>query len=101
MIAQLDDGDGWAPLGLVGQRLANLVTDFAPRTYGHAKLSELVKEPGSFEVKNETACGIYIRCNLSTEQPTEATEAPARPTRRCNPSGIALFRACVRGCRAW
>jgi OST-HTH/LOTUS domain len=32
-IAQLDDEDGWVPLGRVGHRLAELASDFDPRTY--------------------------------------------------------------------
>ena len=85
VIAQLDDGDGWVPLGMVGQRLANLVSDFDPRTYGHAKLSDLVKQSGAFEVKNEKARGIYIRSNPNTEQPAETPDAPEAPGLNSNP----------------
>lgn len=50
-IAQLDDEDGWVPLGGVGNRLAILASDFDPRTFGYAKLSTLVEKTGAFEVR--------------------------------------------------
>src|SRR3954447_25448488 len=42
VIAQMDSDDGWVHLGEVGKRVTNLAPDFDPRTYGHAKLSDLV-----------------------------------------------------------
>jgi hypothetical protein len=53
MIAQMSDDDGWVGLRGVGQRLANLAPDFDPRTYGAAKLGDLVAKTGAFEVKRE------------------------------------------------
>jgi uncharacterized LabA/DUF88 family protein len=69
-IAQLDDEDGWVPLDLVGRRLADLASDFDPRTYGHAKLGDLVKKSGAFEVKHEKARGMYIRSKPSNQKLT-------------------------------
>jgi hypothetical protein len=61
-IAQLDDGDdGWVALGRVGQRLAILASDFDPRTYGQAKLGDLVEQTGGFDVSRNDAGGVYIR----------------------------------------
>ncbi|CAN7264065.1 NYN domain-containing protein [Phenylobacterium sp. LjRoot225] len=61
-IAQLDDGDdGWVTLGRVGQRLAILASDFDPRTYGQAKLGDLVEQAGGFDVSRNDAGGVYIR----------------------------------------
>ena len=60
-LAQLDDEDGWVSLGRVGRLLANLASDFDPRTYGHAKLSDMVKATGDFEMKRDDAGGISIR----------------------------------------
>lgn len=60
-IAQLDDEDGWVHLSGVGQRLAVLATDFDPRTYGHKKLSDLIKATGAFDVKQESGRGMHIR----------------------------------------
>jgi len=41
-IMQMETEDGWVGLGAVGQRLANIASDFDPRTYGYRKLSDLV-----------------------------------------------------------
>jgi hypothetical protein len=61
VIAQMDDEDGWVGLGGVGQRLANLAPDFDPRTYGHAKLGDLVRKTGAFEVDRPEGRGVRIR----------------------------------------
>jgi hypothetical protein len=61
-IAQLDDDDdGWVALGRVGQRLAILASDFDPRTYGQAKLGDLVEQAGGFDVSRNDSGGVYIR----------------------------------------
>ena len=57
----MDDEDGWVSLGGVGQRLANLAPDFDPRTYGHVKLSDLVRKSGAFEVEQPPDGGLRIR----------------------------------------
>jgi NYN domain/OST-HTH/LOTUS domain len=61
VIAQMDDEDGWVGLGGVGQRIANLAPDFDPRTYGHAKLGDLVRATGFFEVDRLEGRGVRIR----------------------------------------
>ncbi|WP_132088585.1 NYN domain-containing protein [Caulobacter sp. BK020] len=62
-LAQLDvdDGGGWTPLGRVGQQLAILAPDFDPRTYGHAKLRDLVAKVGLFEIRTTEAGALQIR----------------------------------------
>ena len=60
-ISQLDDENGWVALGRVGQRLAILATDFDPRSYGQAKLGDLVDKTGAFEVRRNDTGGVYIR----------------------------------------
>lgn len=50
-IEGLEEDDGWYALGVVGQHVFNLASDFDPRTYGSAKLSDLVKKTGMFDVK--------------------------------------------------
>src|SRR5882724_2060644 len=42
-IAQMETEGGWVGLRAVGQRLANVVSDFDPRTYGFRNLSDLVR----------------------------------------------------------
>lgn len=75
-IAQLADEDGWVPLGGVGQRLAALASDFDPRTYGHAKLSDLVEKSGAFEVRRGEGGGVHIRAKPGV-RPAAAKKAPA------------------------
>lgn len=60
-IAQLEGDDGWVALGGVGQRLAALASDFDPRTFGHAKLGDLVEKSGAFEVRRTSGRGVYVR----------------------------------------
>jgi hypothetical protein len=74
-IAQLDDEDGWVPLALVGRRLADLASDFDPRTYGHVKLGDLVKKSGAFEVRHDEGRGMYIR-----SKPSKPKAAAAKST---------------------
>jgi uncharacterized LabA/DUF88 family protein len=45
-----DDAEGWFQLGTVGQRMTNLSPEFDTRTFGHAKLSDLVEATGRFEI---------------------------------------------------
>jgi uncharacterized LabA/DUF88 family protein len=40
VIRQMESEDGWVQLGAVGTQLANLASDFDPRTYGFRKLSD-------------------------------------------------------------
>jgi len=51
-IADMDeDGDGWVSIGGIGNRLRNAHSDFDQRTYGHAKLSDLIRATGRFDVE--------------------------------------------------
>lgn len=50
-ISQIDSEDGWVMLGPVGQHISNLFSDFDVRSYGHSKLSDLVRETGAFEIE--------------------------------------------------
>lgn len=52
-LSQIETEDGWASLGGVGTQVANLVSDFDVRTYGAAKLSDLVRKTGAFEIDKE------------------------------------------------
>ncbi len=60
-IAQMESEDGWVPLGAVGNQLANLVTDFDPRTYGARKLSDLVRKTNAFEITRPDDGALRIR----------------------------------------
>ncbi|BCX48882.1 conserved hypothetical protein [Haloferula helveola] len=50
-IADLSDEDGWASLGPVGSQVQAAHSDFDPRNYGFAKLSDLLHAVDLFEVK--------------------------------------------------
>ncbi|SPL62477.1 NYN domain-containing protein [Ochrobactrum soli] len=61
VIAQMESEDGWVPLGAVGTQLANLASDFDPRTYGFRKLSDLVKKTNAFDIDQAEGRPLRIR----------------------------------------
>ena len=76
-VAEMETDDGWVNLGVVGRRLANIASDFDPRTYGHRKLSDLVRKTGAFEVDQSE--GHEMRIRLKPAEPRPAR--PRRPAR--------------------
>jgi uncharacterized LabA/DUF88 family protein len=68
VITQMESEDGWVTLGEVGKRLANLASDFDPRTFGFRKLSDLVRKTNSFEIEHPKGGSMRIR-----------TKSPAGP----------------------
>jgi uncharacterized LabA/DUF88 family protein len=60
-IAQIETDDGWVGLGVVGQRLATIASDFDPRTYGQRKLSDLVRQAGAFDIDHPEGRAMRIR----------------------------------------
>ena len=61
VITQMDSEDGWVPLGALGTQLANLSSDFDPRTYGFRKLSDLVRKTGAFELEQGEGRTLRVR----------------------------------------
>jgi len=57
---KIDQDGEWYQLGLLGQTIQADVRDFDTRTYGKAKLSDLVRELKLFETKRE-GNHIYVR----------------------------------------
>jgi len=56
------DPDGeWYSLGQLGQYLTRANPDFDSRTYGSAKLSDLLAESGAFEVKKGQGNHLDVR----------------------------------------
>lgn len=49
--ASAQDDEGWVGLGPLGSQLNQRYPDFDSRTYGYARLSDLVKAIGKFEIK--------------------------------------------------
>jgi len=60
-LSQIETEDGWASLSGVGKQVSNLVSDFDVRTYGAAKLSDLVRKTGAFEIDKTESGHIRIR----------------------------------------
>ncbi len=56
-----DDAEGWDNLSPVGVRLYALYPDFDPRSYGRAKLVDLVYATGAFDIDRPQAGGVRIR----------------------------------------
>lgn len=75
VITQMESEDGWVTLGEVGRQLANLASDFDPRTFGFRKLSDLVRKTNSFEIDEQNGRSMRIRVK----------PAAAAPPRRRNP----------------
>jgi uncharacterized LabA/DUF88 family protein len=61
VISEMESEDGWVTLGQFGSQLANLASDFDPRTYGFRKLSDLVREIDTLELIRSEAGHLRIR----------------------------------------
>jgi uncharacterized LabA/DUF88 family protein len=61
VIEQMESEDGWVPLGAVGTQLANLASDFDPRTFGFRKLGDLVRKTDAFEIDHPEGGTLRIR----------------------------------------
>jgi NYN domain-containing protein/OST-HTH/LOTUS domain-containing protein len=60
-ISQIEGEDGWVLLGLVGKQLLSLFPDFDQRSYGHSKLSDLVRKTEAFDVEKIDGGDLRIR----------------------------------------
>ena len=56
----INAGQEWYPLGQLGQTIVTAQPDFDPRSYGCAKLSDLIMKTGRYESR-KTANQIEIR----------------------------------------
>lgn len=61
VIGEMETEDGWVRLGAVGTQLANMASDFDPRTYGSRKLSDLIRNTGAFEIERQDNGPLRIR----------------------------------------
>jgi uncharacterized LabA/DUF88 family protein len=96
VIAQLSDDDGWVGLRGVGNRLANLAPDFDPRTYGAAKLGDLVAKTGAFEIKRQASGDVLLRPKASasaSKSPTPAPKPEAKSDEAGDAAGVARTTA--------
>ncbi len=55
------DDEDWVDLAVVGQRLTHLAPDFDPRTYGCAKLANVIEKTGKFLVDRPPGRGVRIK----------------------------------------
>ncbi|MSU89529.1 NYN domain-containing protein [Rhodobacteraceae bacterium 2CG4] len=51
--ADVEDDEGWANLGMIGQQLSKRYPDFDPRTYGYRKLIDLIRAANDYEIRSE------------------------------------------------
>ncbi|MEW9836068.1 OST-HTH/LOTUS domain-containing protein [Mesorhizobium sp. ZMM04-4] len=72
VIDEMDSEDGWVSLGGVGTRLANLVSDFDPRTFGFRKLSDLVRRTEAFEIDHPSGGSLRVRLKPAEAKPGRA-----------------------------
>ncbi len=80
VITQMESEDGWVTLGEVGRQLANLASDFDPRTFGFRKLSDLVRKTNSFEIDEANGRSMRIRVKPAASPPprTRNSRRPAK-----------------------
>jgi uncharacterized LabA/DUF88 family protein len=79
------DDDGWAALANVGHIITNQRPDFDSRTYGYAKLSDLMAATTLFELdRREPAAGkpgiLYARDNLRRPEKKSQPTTPSAAT---------------------
>jgi uncharacterized LabA/DUF88 family protein len=79
------DDDGWAPLASVGQIITNQSPDFDSRTYGYAKLSDLMAATTLFDLERRgpgegKSAVIYVR--YKRQAPARKAPATTAPRRR-------------------
>jgi uncharacterized LabA/DUF88 family protein len=68
VLAQMESEDGSVTLGGVGAQLANLASDFDPRTFGFRKLSDLVRKTGASELEQRDGKPLRIRMKSAMGQ---------------------------------
>lgn len=61
LTAMDEDGDGWVAVSGIGSRLRTAYPDFDQRTYGQAKLTDLTRAAGRFEVQSRPGGGLWVR----------------------------------------
>lgn len=78
VISQMETEDGWVPLGIVGNQLANLASDFDPRTFGFRKLSDLVRKTNAFEIDHPEGGAVRIRIKPAARSREKSKSAASR-----------------------
>jgi uncharacterized LabA/DUF88 family protein len=78
------DDDGWAPLASVGQIITNQSPDFDSRTYGYAKLSDLMAATTLFELERRSpsegkSAVLCVKDKRQTRKTTRSGTTRTRP----------------------
>jgi hypothetical protein len=73
-ISQIEGEDGWVPLRQVGSQLSNLFSDFDVRSFGHSKLSDLVRKTEAFDIEKGEG-GPRIRAKAASGGPKSRGKA--------------------------
>ena len=74
-IDSLDEpDDGWISLSVLGKQLANLRSDFDPRSYGYKKLSDMIRGTSGFEIQSGPGGHLQVR-TASTGQSARKQQA--------------------------
>jgi len=68
------DDDGWANFSSVGQNLSRLASDFDSRTWGYAKLTDLLKAHPSYEVVSRSPGNGKPKVSVVRSKPSKATK---------------------------
>jgi uncharacterized LabA/DUF88 family protein len=64
IITETSDEDGWASLGVVGNRLNKRYPDFDTRNYGYSKLTPLISSLTQFEIQSRKTSNPNISHNM-------------------------------------
>jgi len=78
IIAEIESDGGWVPLGQVGTQLANLASDFDPRTYGFKKLSDLVRKLETLELSETEGGHLRVRAKPAVTGKGGTVRAPKK-----------------------
>ena len=76
------DDDGWAPLSSVGNIITNQRPDFDSRSYGYAKLSDLIKATTLFEIERHSPGDGKQALMYAREKPRATATRKAATTAR-------------------
>ncbi len=75
VLAEIESEDGWVNLSDVGKQLANLTSNFEPKTYGFKKLSDLVRNAKSLDLNASKSGGMKMRLKPPSNRKTHRKAA--------------------------
>ena len=78
VISEMEGDDGWVTLRHVGSQLANLSSDFDPRTYGFTKLSDLVRKIDTLEFAEAETGHLRVRLKPAAKKKTRKIKKRSR-----------------------